>query len=96
MYFEFLPINLRPDAELEAYYGTRQKRILELLSWGVINDAQACYELGLRPQGLQSMLAGTQFYTKSKASDATETDRSTSAGAALSPDTPAQTGGDDQ
>ncbi|MNQ65750.1 hypothetical protein D3C85_802150 [compost metagenome] len=96
VYFEFLPINLRPDAELEAYYGTRQKRILELLSWGVINDAQACYELGLRPQGLQSMLAGTQFYTKSKASDATETDRSTSAGAALSPDTPAQTGGDDQ
>lgn len=96
-YFEFLPIDLRPATELEAYYGTRQKRILELLSWGVINDAQACYELALRPQSFMGPLAGTQFYTKtSNSSDAISTDRSTSTGAALAPDTPAQSGGDDQ
>lgn len=29
---------------------TRQKRVLELLSWGVINEAHACWELGIRPQ----------------------------------------------
>lgn len=92
--FEFNPINLRPEAELEAYYATRQKRVLELLSWGVINEAHAAWELGLRPQGITALLAGTQFYVKN-ASDATEADRSTSSGAALSPDTPAQSGGND-
>ena len=93
--FEFMPINLRPDAELEAYLATKQKRVLELLSYGVINDAHACWELGLRPQGLAALLAATGFYS-SKGSDATATDRSTSSGAALSPDTPAQSGGSDQ
>ena len=93
--FEFMPINLRPDSELEAYKSTKQKRVLELLSYGVINDAHACYELGIRPQGLASELAGTGFYT-AKATGGTDADRSTSAGAALSPDTPAQSGGDDQ
>ena len=93
--FEFLPINLRPDAELEAYLATRQKRVLEQLSYGVINDAHACWELGIRPQGLAKELAGTGFFTKS-GSDATNTDRSGSAEGALAPDTPAQSGGDDQ
>ena len=93
--FEFLPINLRPDAELEAYLATRQKRVLEQLSYGVINDAQACWELGIRPQGLAKPLAGTGFFAKS-ASSATNTDRSGSAEGALAPDTPAQSGGDDQ
>lgn len=93
--FEFMPINLRPDAELEAYLATKQKRVLELLSYGVINDAHACYELGIRPQGLTQILAGTGFFTKS-GSDATATDRSGSAESSLAPDTPAQSGGDDQ
>ena len=93
--FEFLPINLRPDAELEAYLATRQKRVLEQLSYGVINDAHACWELGIRPQGLAKPLAGTGFFTKS-ASSATNTDRSGSAEGSLAPDTPAQSGGDDQ
>lgn len=92
--FEFMPINLRPEAELEAYYGTRQKRVLELLSWGVINDAHACWEMGIRPQGLTEVLAGTQFYAKN-ASAAPETeagDRTSSSGAALNPSTPGQPG----
>lgn len=92
--FEFMPINLRPEAELEAYYGTRQKRVLELLSWGVINEAHTCWELGIRPQGLNAVLAGTQFYAKnaSAAPDPAQGDRTTSAGAALNPSTPGQPG----
>lgn len=93
--FEFNPINLRPDIELEAYFGTRQKRVLELLSWGVINEAHACWELGIRPQGLSAILAGTRFYAKD-ASAEPEPDRSTSSGAALNPGTPAKSGGADQ
>lgn len=92
--FVFDPINLRPSDELEAYRGTKQKRILEKLSWGVINDAQACFELGLRPQGLQRLLAGTEFYNRR--SDTGEGERVSSTGRALNPDTPSQSGGDDQ
>lgn len=92
--FEFKPINLRPDDELEAYRGTRQKRILEALSWGLINDADACFELGLRPQGLMAELSGTRFYTKS--ADSGEAERESSSGRALNPGTPTKSGGDDQ
>lgn len=95
--FEFNPINLRPDIELEAYYGTRQKRVLELLSWGVINEAHACWELGIRPQGLNAILAGTRFYAKDASAAAeVDPDRSSSTGAALNPGTPAKSGGADQ
>lgn len=92
--FEFLPINLRPEDELEAYRGTRQKRVLENLSWGLINDAQACFELGIRPQGLQGPLAGTRFYSAKTATG--EGERESSTGRALNPGTPSQSGGDDQ
>lgn len=93
--FEFLPINLRPESELEAYKATKQNRILQMLSYGLINDAQACYELAIRPQGLTTMLAGTGFYSD-KGSAVPAADRSSSAGAALSPDTPEKSGGADQ
>lgn len=92
--FSFMPINLRPEEELEAYKGTKQKRVLEALSFGLINDAQACWELCVRPQGLVESLAGTRFYTKSTSTG--EADRTSSTGAALNPDTPSQSGGDDQ
>lgn len=92
--FEFLPINLRPSDELEAYYGTKQKRILERLSFGMINDAEACFELALRPQGMATMLSGTRFYTEK--SDTGEGERESSTGRALNPGTPSQSGGDDQ
>lgn len=92
--FEFLPIDLRPDSELEAYTATRQKRILELLSLGIINDAHACFELAVRPQGMTAALSGTGFTAKTTTA-ATDADRSTSTGKALSPDTPAKSGGDD-
>lgn len=89
----FDPIELRPSMELEAYKGTRQKRILEQLSFGVINDAEACYELGIRPQGLIKEFSGTGFYT-TKQSD-TSTEKVSSVGRALSPGTPESSGGDD-
>lgn len=92
--FEFLPINLRPDDELEAYRGTQQKRVLERLSYGLINDAEACYELGIRPQGLQANLSGTRFYNQKSGTE--EGERGSSTGRALNPGTPSQSGGDDQ
>jgi len=93
--FEFMPIDLRPEAELEAYVATKQKRVLELLSLGVINDAHACYELGMRPQGMTVPLSGTGFATKVAAANDPAANRAGSAEAALSPDTPAKSGGDD-
>lgn len=92
--FQFMPINLRPEVELEAYKGTQQKRILERLSYGLINDAEACYELCIRPQGFQAPLSGTLFY--SQTTGTAEGERGSSAGRALNPDTPSQSGGDDQ
>lgn len=94
--FKFMPINLRPEEELEAYKGTKQKRILERLSLGLINDADACWELGLRPQGLQGLLAGTGFYNKQKSTGNEEGERESSTGRALNPGTPSKSGGDDQ
>lgn len=91
--FEFLPIDLRPDSELEAYLATKQSRVLSLLSYGLINDAQACFELGLRPQGLQALLTGTGFMAKTSATETPAADRTTSSGAALAPDTPSEPGG---
>ncbi len=95
--FEFMPIDLRPESELEAFYATKQKRVLEQLSYGVINDAHACYALGLRPQNWAVTLAGTGFYTdKSSTATTPDTTRQDSAGRALQPDTPAKSGGADQ
>lgn len=106
VYFEFMPVNLRPEEELEAYKGTKQKRILEKLSLGLINDADACYQLGIRPQGLMAELAGTGFYSGTSAAKATdekdqgdagdEGERDSSSGRALNPDTPSKSGGKDQ
>lgn len=96
VYFEFMPINLRPEEELEAYKGTKQKRVLEQLSLGLINDADACYQLGIRPQGLFAELSGTGFYTKLGAAAGGEGERESSTGRALNPETPSKSGGEDQ
>ena len=93
--FEFKPIDLRPETELEAYKGSRQKRILEQLSYGLITDAEACYELGVRPQGLAKEFSGTDFYN-AKQEAREEGERESSTGRALNPDTPSSSGGDDQ
>lgn len=65
-YVEFIyaPIDLRPDAELEAFKSMEQSRILELLSLGLISDEEACIRLtgNLPPAGYKP-LAGTMFKT---------------------------------
>ena len=60
--FEYEDINLRPEAELEAYRAMEQSRILELLSLGMLSDDEACVLLtgNLPPPGYQK-LAGTMF-----------------------------------
>jgi hypothetical protein len=60
--FKYAEINLRPELELEAFKSQKQSRILELLSLGVISDAQASMELTgtLPPEGYTS-LSGTMF-----------------------------------
>ena len=60
--FTYAQIDLRPDAELEAYRLMKQSRILQLLSLGMITDEQACIELtgNLPPNGYKP-LTGTMF-----------------------------------
>lgn len=95
--FHFNAIDLRPATELEAYQSSRQKRILETLSYGLINDAEACFELGIRPQGFTKALSGTGFYNQKQQDEKKESaERDSSAGRALSPDTPSSSGGDDK
>lgn len=102
---KFDSINLRPEEELEAYRATFQTRILERLSLGLISDAQACYELKVRPQDMVTSLQGTGFASNTAALGTDEEeegetdeegDRTTSSGAAASPDTPSKSGGADQ
>jgi hypothetical protein len=93
--FKMNPVNLRPEEELEAYKTTKQRRVLELLSYGLINDAEAYFELGIRPQGAVAELAGTNFYGKNT-NPVEEGERTSSAGRSLNPDTPSTSGGDDK
>lgn len=92
--FAFDPIELRPKAEMEAFMQTRQSRILELLSLGLITDEDACIALTgeLPPEGAKP-LSGTGF--KSAAGNMEPgKDGSTNSGSTLNqnlnPDTPAQ------
>lgn len=60
--FEFDPLDLRPEMELESFYTMKQERILELLSYGFIDDDKAAVLLGfgVRPDGAPK-LSGTMF-----------------------------------
>ena len=62
--FKFDDIDLRPAAELEAFKQTKQMRILELLSCGMLSDEEACLTLtgNLPPVGMPK-LSGTMFKT---------------------------------
>lgn len=93
--FEFKPVNLRPETELESYKLSQQRRVFEQLSYGLISDARACYELGMRPQELYQAYSGSGFYTAPKEAKQ-DGERVSSTGRALNPDTPSSAGGDDQ
>lgn len=60
--FQYDALDLRPDAELEAYKAMRQSRLLEQLSLGLLPDDEACVLLTgrLPPVGMQP-LSGTMF-----------------------------------
>lgn len=60
--FKYAHIDLRPEAELEAYKLMKQSRLLQLLSLGLMTDEQVCIALtgGLPPAGYKP-LAGTMF-----------------------------------
>lgn len=60
--FTYAPIDLRPEAELEAFKAMEQSRILELLSLGMLTDEEACIKLtgNLPPAGYKP-LTGTMF-----------------------------------
>lgn len=60
--FEYDAIDLRPDAELEAFKSMKKARILELLSLGMISDEEASIELtGKLPGSNYKPLSGTYF-----------------------------------
>ena len=96
--FEFEPIDLRPEAELEAFAIMRQDRILEQLSLGFISDDEAAELLGTGPREPGAPeLSGTMFHEKQggiQADDASP--NSDPMGRALQPDTPKKSGGSDQ
>ena len=60
--FKFESLDLRPEKELEAFKAMEQSRILELLSLGLLTDAEACVQLtgNLPPPGMKP-LSGTGF-----------------------------------
>lgn len=60
--FEYEAIDLRPDLELESFKQTRQMRIMEQLSTGMITDDEACIQLtGHLPPLGAPLLSGTMF-----------------------------------
>jgi len=60
--FKFNSVDLRPESELEAFKAMRQSRILELLSLGLMTDAEASLELtGTLPVPGAKPLSGTLF-----------------------------------
>lgn len=60
--FKYAKIDLRPDAELEAYKAMQQSRVLEQLSLGLITDEEASIQLtGNLPRDGHVQLAGTLF-----------------------------------
>jgi hypothetical protein len=60
--FEYDPIDLRPANELEAFASMKQSRILELLSFGMLTDEEACIDLtGQLPPAGMPKLSGTLF-----------------------------------
>jgi hypothetical protein len=60
--FSYAELDLRPQAELEAYRAMHQSRILEQLSLGFITDEEASIKLtGNLPREGHVPLSGTMF-----------------------------------
>ena len=70
--FKFNSIDLRPEAELEAFKTMKEARILQRLSLGLITDGQAVYELDIPYNSAAKPLSGTGFYSAAKSSETAE------------------------
>lgn len=60
--FQYDTIDLRPEAELEAYRLMKQNRITDQLSMGMVSDEEACVQItgNMPPPGMPK-LSGTMF-----------------------------------
>jgi hypothetical protein len=92
--FEFARVDIRPDAELEAFKTMKQSRILEQLSIGMISDEEAAIALtGKLPPPGYKPLSGTFFKAGMTDPNAVDTAAAQSNTGAvqqgLTPDTPA-------
>lgn len=86
--FKFNSVDLRPESELEAFKSMRQSRILELLSIGLMSDAEASLELtGTLPLPGMPPLSGS-FFKYAQASDAASTSNTSALNQDLSGDAP--------
>lgn len=90
--FKYAQIDLRPDAELEAYKAMQQSRILDLLSIGFMTDEEASIELtgNLPPAGYKPLM-GTMFRAggNNAAKGAEQAGTPASQTSGLKPETPA-------
>lgn len=93
--FSFDRVDIRPDAELEAFRTMKQSRVLEQLSLGMITDEEASIELfGRLPPAGAPKLSGTMFHKASAANPNPHSNTAQDAnGQANNPDTPTQSKG---
>lgn len=97
--FEFDPIDLRPENEVEAFRTMKQARILELLSYGIISDEEMFVELGVEyARDGYTPLAGTNFYGQKAEADQSgdASPNNDPQGRALQSDAPNKAGGKSQ
>lgn len=92
--FEYDAVSLRPDTELEPFKQSKQSRVLELLSLGLLSDEQASIQLTghLPPEGYKP-LSGTMFRSANPTDKNMYNDESNSGSTLnqkLNPDTPTQ------
>lgn len=87
--FTYAPIDLRPEAELEAFRSMEQSRVLELLSLGMITDEEACVRLtgNLPPAGYKP-LTGTMFKIGGPTENKNPTSNTSAIDQSLTPKTP--------
>lgn len=91
------PIELRPESEREAYTMTRQQRILNQLSLGLITDEHACLELKIPYRPDMTPLSGTRFLDKSQTNTYNNSpDNTGGMEQTMNSDTPDKAGGDSQ
>ena len=92
--FSYAELDLRPQAELEAYRSMKQSRILEQLSLGLITDEEASIQLtGNLPREGHKPLAGTMFRANNgnlSANPTSQTSNMNITEKTLNPSTPTQ------